>query len=456
MSTSVDLIAHLMRRAAFGGTAEELESLAEKGYDSVVDELLHPERFERPAEDLFDRYHWDMVHFRGGEQTNARWFYRMTNSPRILEEKVALMWHGIFATGAVKVTINTWMAKQIDMFRDNGLGNFSVLLKNLASDPAMIYWLDNQTNHADAPNENWGRELLELFSMGVGNYSEDDVKQAARAFTGWTIQQMLPRYPYGFYDTEFKKDRLDHDKASKTFLGEKGNFDGDDIIDIIVRQPATANFVAHKIYNFFVSETPNEKAEAELAEAYLNGKYEIRSVLHKLFHSDWFKKARFEKVKSPAETVVNTIKLAGLFRTPREFGLINLPGRATGMGQTLLNPPTVEGWHTGKEWIDTASLVERVNFISEKLGDRNNPGVERMVERVMQGKTSITINEMLDACLYELGSVYINDTTRQTLIEHFGDEKQFEFDDDTSREEFKNTVTEALSLLGVSREFQMQ
>ena len=254
----------------------------------------------------------------------------MVNSSRPLEEKTALLWHGIFATGGAKVTINTWMSAQIDMFRDYGLGSFRELLVNLSRDPAMIYWLDNQTNHSDAPNENYGRELLELFSMGVGNYSEDDVKQCARAFTGWSINQMLPRYPYGFYETKFVYRPDDHDDSVKEFLGAHGAFDGEDVVDVIVRNPATADFIARKLYNFFVSDTPDEEAQAELAKAYFDCDYEIRGVLRHLFHADWFKEARFKKVRSPSETVATTIKLAGLHRTPREYGLMKLPGVSEG------------------------------------------------------------------------------------------------------------------------------
>ena len=223
--------------------------------------------------------------------------------------------------------------------------------------------------------------------MGVGNYTEDDVKQCARAFTGWTINQMLPRYPYGFYETKFVYRPDDHDESVKEFLGEHGAFDGEDVIDVIVRNPATANFIARKLYNFFVSDTPDEEAQAELAQAYFDCDYEIRGVLRHLFHADWFKEARFKKVRSPSETVATTIRLSGLHRTPREYGLMKLPAASEAMGQTLLNPPTVEGWHTGKEWIDTAGLVERVNFIAEKLSDQSNPGINQMVNRIADGKS---------------------------------------------------------------------
>ena len=456
MSDDVALMGHLMRRAAFGASAAELEALAKRGYEAVVDDLLHPERFERPVEDLFERYHFDMVHFRSGEMTAARWFYRMVNSLRPLEEKAALMWHGIFATGSAKVTINTWMASQIDMFRDYGLGNFRDLLVNLSRDPAMIYWLDNHTNHADAPNENYGRELLELFSMGVGNYTEDDVKECARAFTGWTIKQMLPRYPYGFYETDFVYRQDDHDESVKRFLGKHGAMDGEDVIDVIVRHPATGRFIGRKLYNFFVSDTSDESAEAELSQAYFDSNYEIRGVLRHLFHADWFKEARFKKVRSPSETVATTIKLAGLFRTPREYGLMKLPGASEGMGQTLLNPPTVEGWHTGGEWIDTAGLVERVNFIAEKLGDLRNPGVAQMVQRISADRAEVTTDALLESCAYEVGGVDLEDRTFDALRDHLGGDITFRLDDDDARERFGEAASDVIGLIGASREFQLQ
>ena len=456
MPGDIALIGHLMRRAAFGASATELEALAERGYDAVVDDLLHPERFDRAEEDLFDRYNWDMVHFRAPDMTAARWFYRMVNTQRPLEEKIALMWHGIFASGSAKVTINTWMAAQIDMFRDFGLGNFRELLAKLSRDPAMIYWLDNQTNHADAPNENYGRELLELFSMGVGNYTEDDVKSCARAFTGWTVHQMLPRYPYGFYETDFKYRDDDHDGTVKSFLGEQGDLGGEDVIDIIARQPAAGAFIGRKVYNFFVSDTPDESAQAELAQAYFDSGYEIRGVLHHLFHADWFKEARFEKVRSPAETVATTVKLAGLFQSSREYGLMKLPRVSEGMGQTLLNPPTVEGWHTGSEWIDTAGLVERVNFISDNLGNIENPGVAHMIGRITSGRNAITTDQLLDSCLCELGGLSLEVGTREALKEHIGGDVTFPLNEKEARESFDEAAAELIGLIGASREFQLQ
>ncbi|MBI4305546.1 MAG: DUF1800 domain-containing protein, partial [Chloroflexi bacterium] len=281
---------------------------------------------------------------------------------------MALFWHNRFATAASKVGNRRMMGAQIDMLRDYGLGDFGALLQQLSRNPAMIYWLDQQTNHSEAVNENYGRELLELFSMGRGNYTEDDVRSAARAFTGWTLDQPIPRYPNGWYQTDFVFRVDDHDYSEKTFLGEKGPLNGDDIVDIIVRQPATGQFVASNLYRFFVSDTPDHEAIETLAQAYFESGYEIRSVLRVLFNSDFFKQSKFKRVRWPAELVVGAIKVTGEHTDPYEFGLFKLPRASAVMGQELINPPTVEGWHTGREWIDSGFLIERVNFTADRLG----------------------------------------------------------------------------------------
>ena len=180
------LISHLMRRAGFGASREELEVLSARGYEAVVEDLIHPERFPDIDEDIAQRY----FGIRFGSK--SQWIYRMVNTRRPLEEKIALFWHHVFATANTKAS---QVADQIDMFRRNGLSNLRTILSDLSKDPAMVFWLDNNENVNGQPNENYGRELLELFSMGVGNYSEDDVKSAALAFTGWTITQPIPEYP---------------------------------------------------------------------------------------------------------------------------------------------------------------------------------------------------------------------------------------------------------------------
>lgn len=453
-STDLGLIGHLMRRAAFGAPLAELEALASKGYDATVDDLLHPERHPRLEEDLLERYHTEHAGDLSYQWTSSRWLYRMINSPRPLEEKVALMWHGIFATGAAKVINPPSMNSHYEMLRDHGLGNFRVLLQQLSRDPGMVFWLDQQTNHATAVNENYGRELLELFSMGRGNYTEDDVRACARAFTGWTLDQVIPRYPHGYYPAKFVYLEEDHDHGLKTFLGKTGDWNGDDIIDIIAEQPVTANFVARKVHDFFVSDQPDHAFIAEIARVFRESGCEIRPMLGYIFRSEAFKRARFKRVKSPAEFVVGTERLAGTHREPHESGLDGL-SEATGlMGQQLLNPPTVEGWHTGREWIDSSFLVQRINFASDRLGNPGNPGIGSLIDRIVSGRTSIDPYDLIEACLYELGALEALDTTKESIKSEL--ELTGPLDcSRTGREKFGEVTADVLRLIASSREFQL-
>ena len=239
-SSDLALMAHLLRRAGFGATREEIETYAAKGYEETVEDLVNPERCPAFDDDIMSRYY-------GGEAYTlwaAQWIYRMVASKRPLVEKMALFWHHVFATGYSKVEHVTSITGQAEMFRRFGLTDFRTLLIELSKDPAMIYWLDNNENKNGEPNENYGRELLELFSMGVGNYTEDDIKNASRAFTGWTFTQPIPVYPQGNFSAEFVFKPEEHDYGEKTFLGHTGNFNGEDIIDIIVEQEATARFIS--------------------------------------------------------------------------------------------------------------------------------------------------------------------------------------------------------------------
>ncbi|MCH8235674.1 MAG: DUF1800 family protein, partial [Chloroflexi bacterium] len=188
--TDLDLIAHLLRRAGFGATRDELEEYAALGYDGAIDRLFNPGDRDAMPTDLIRRYHPDQSITQIAPSSGSVWMYRMTTTKAPFEEKIALFWHRVFATGQTKLIQGKVMLTQIDMFRKYGLGSFRDLLIQLSRDPAMILWLDNQDNHKGAINENYGREILELFAMGVGNYSEDDVKECARAFTGWTIANM--------------------------------------------------------------------------------------------------------------------------------------------------------------------------------------------------------------------------------------------------------------------------
>ncbi len=450
MDEDRSLIAHLYRRAGFGATPSEIDVAVEAGYTATLDDLLHPERFERPTEDLLERFHSEHSDEESPRWAALKWTYRMINSSRPLEEKMALMWHGVFATGWAKVTNGQMMRRQYEMLRDNGLGNFRTLLQKLSRDTAMLYWLDQQSNHATMVNENYGRELLELFSMGRGNYTEDDVRACARAFTGWTMTQVAPRYPTGYWPAEFVYRPEDHDDGEKTFLGETGNFNGDDIIDIIVRQPATATFVAREIYRLFVADDIDDEAVQQIADCYVKSGYELRDVMRFVFESDFFKASRFKRVKSPIEFVVGTVKMAGEHRDPYQFNIARLPKLSGMMGQELLNPPTVEGWHMGREWIDSAFLVERINFAAEKLGNTAAPGVVEIADRISGARKTASSTELLAACTAELGDVVLAEATRSAIL----DELSVKDELDCSGPEFVDAVAEVLTLIGASREYQ--
>ena len=456
----IPLIAHLMRRAGFGATRDELEEFAARSYESVVDDLMNPERFPEFETDVLERYY--------GEITiniyPAKWIYRMVNSQRPLEEKMALMWHQVFATGYSKDGAPWASGNQIDLFRRIGLSDFRTILVELSREPLMLSWLDNNENHKAQPNENYGRELLELFSMGIGNYTEDDVKECARAFTGWAYKSLIPLYPCGHFVPEFVYQEDDHDDGVKTFLGETGRFNGEDIIDIIVKQPATARFLCRHLYNFFVADEPPVSAWSvqppgdpgaieTLVGAYFDSGGDIRSILGVLFNSDFFKEARFKRVKSPAELVAGTIKLVGTYRSPEPW-VMDLPNAVTFMGQMLFNPPTVEGWHTGKDWIDGGTLNERVNFAVDQVGDVTKPGVRTIVDRLSGEGASTSPEQLVDEILELAGPMTVSDETRSGLLEHAEPGGELRFGTGPERAESEARIARMLQLVVSTREYQ--
>ena len=453
-SNDIALMAHLMRRAGFGARRDELEQYVAQGYAATVEDLLNPTDDTNLEKDIVDRYYIDIDDSRNPEPLNAWWLYRMINTDNPLQEKMALFWHGLFATAYEKIENSRAMSSQIDMFRRNALGNFRAILQELSRDPAMIIWLDNNTNHKDAPNENYGRELLELFSMGVGHYTEDDVKQCARAFTGWTVANFNARYPWGPFPLEFEYRPEDHDNSEKEFLGQRGNFNGDDIIDIVVAQPATGRFIAEKLYHFFVSDEPApEEAIAALSNAYFESGYNIQVVMRTLLHADFFKNARFAKVKGPAEMVAGVLRLVRDFQSPKP-GLLETAAESKYMGQELLNPPTVEGWHTGKEWIDSGSLVGRVNFASDQVGNTNFPGIQDIIQRLRDRGDALSPEELLEGCLELVGPVELREQTHLALLDQVRRGGVARCGIPAEQAQFAKRVGETLQMIVATREFQ--
>jgi uncharacterized protein (DUF1800 family) len=468
---NIALMAHLMRRAGFGAARAEIEAYAANGYDATVEALINPSDPQWMGDYMIRRFHHEQSGMMGPRANGENWLYRMITTSAPLLEKMCLFWHSIFATGYPKVIHGKVLWDQITMLRRHGMGNVKTLLLELSKDPAMIIWLDNQDNHKGAINENYGRELLELFSLGVGNYSEDDIKECARAFTGWTIgntEYMVLRserdsdWPYGRIAWHFEYRSDDHDEGEKVFLGQTGQLNGDDIIDRICQQESTARFIARHMYHFFVADEPpvpswpytpprHPEAIETLVQAYFDSDYDIRSMLRALFHADFFKAAdiRYEKVKSPAEFVAGVLRLTGEFDRPRRE-ILDRALQMTWMGQQLNNPPSVEGWHQGTAWIDTGTLVERINFASEQFGDVNKPGVKAMIDQVLAGNGEAGSGaHRVAASLDQMGVIAVSDQTRDILMQLAS-----QGDDMSKEEQARENVANLFRLIAASHEFQ--
>ena len=395
--------AHLLDRAGFGGTPEDVARLATMTPQQAVDSLVEYERIADSGPPFDESGIWDrgmdpfppsradavrqarehgealgvnalpkgsqrrlqpvVDKFFYGLRANAIetqrlgvwWATRMLATRRPLEEKLTLFWHGHFATGDAKVRDYRMMLRQNQMFRRNAEGPLRALLVGILKDPAMLVYLDNGENVKAHPNENFGRELLELFTMGVGHYSERDVREAARAFTGWTNDVL-----------DFRFDRAQHDFGEKTFLARTGPLDGTDIIDTILANDATGEFVAAKIYRYFVRDDISPAVKSDLGRSFRASGYRIKPLLKRIFLSKDFYSppSMATQIKGPVVLVVSTYRKMGLTELP------TIPdfGRLTGaLGQTLFDPPNVAGWAGGRTWITPATLMQRGNLFRDVL-----------------------------------------------------------------------------------------
>jgi hypothetical protein len=396
--------AHLLERAGFGGTPEEIARLASLTPQQAVDSLVDYQRIDNSAARPFEesgvwdagmdpfppsraeavrlgREHGEALGVKVLSEGSPRrlqpvvdkffyglransietqrlgvwWANRMLTTKRPLEEKLTLFWHGHFATGDAKVRDYRMMLQQNEMLRKHAEGPLRDLLVGILEDPAMLVYLDNGENVKKHPNENFGRELLELFTMGVGNYSERDVREAARAFTGWTNAVLA-----------FKIDKDQHDAGEKTFLARTGPLDGTDIIDTILNQNVTGEFVAAKMYRYFVRDEISPAVKTELGRGFKGSRYQMRPLLKRMFLSkDFYSPASMAtQIKSPVVLVVSTYRKMGL----RELPTVPDFGRLTGgLGQTLFDPPNVAGWAGGRTWITPATLLQRGNLFRDVL-----------------------------------------------------------------------------------------
>jgi hypothetical protein len=398
-----EFAAHLLERAGFGGTPEEIQSLAKITPAQAVARLVRfegastshlppfdPSGIRDPGLEPFppsrpavtdqakqtgealgikvkpsgnrrlqpvvnEFFYWLRASVLETNRVAYWWANRMLTSPRPLEEKMALLWHGHFASNESKVRDYRKLFQQLELFQKQGTGNFRNLLIAVAQDPAMLVFLDAGVNVKGASNENFAREIMELFTMGVGHYTEKDIREAARAFTGWNC-----------VDLKFVVNKDQHDDGEKIFLGKTGRFDGVDIIGIILQQPATADFIAGKIYRFFVRQDLSPQLQVKLGSVLRDSNYEIAPLLEKIFLSrDFYSPASVgTEIKSPVELAVTTYRKLGLTSIP---GVPDFNSVTGALGQQLFSPPTVAGWAGGQSWITPGLLLERGNFARDVL-----------------------------------------------------------------------------------------
>ena len=433
--------AHLLERAGFGGTSSQIDRLAAMTPEAAVSSLVDYDRFDssdlpefeesgfwdptlrefpvsrpaatrlaeetgaamgvkvkpggsRPLQPITNRFfYWLRASALETRRLAFWWLDRMVRTPRPLEEKMTLFWHGHFVSSEEKLRDYRKIKQQIETLRKGATGSFGALLVAIAKDPAMLVYLDAAQNIKGAPNENFGREVMELFTMGVGHYTEDDIREAARAFTGW-----------GNDDLAFAIDRSKHDDGTKRFLGREGRFTGEDVLAIILEQDQTAVYIASKLYRFFVREDISPALATELGALLRAQKYEVAPFLRTLFRSEDFysEPSVGTHIKSPTELIVSTYRKLGVTALP---GIPDPHTIGKTLGQILLYPPTVAGWSEGRSWITPGLLYERANFGREVLfpnvidfvDPNNDPGGEiKRVNRNILGGMEITAATLED------------------------------------------------------------
>jgi len=374
---SRDKAAHLLNRAGFGGTPSEIDAAYARGLAATLSQLVdfdnaaarvpppvwaHPRNIrearmelqskrDQPEERKEQLREIQMTENNNILDLRQWWLDRMMNSPAPLLEKMTLFWHGHFATSIEKVKDAYWIWLQNETLRRNALGNFTTLTRQMSRDPAMMIYLDLQQSHKEHPNENWARELMELFTVGIGNYTENDVREAARAFTAYRIDLTTQKFRFA---------PMQQDRTNKNFMGRTGPLIGDDIIDILVSKPVCAQFIGRKLWRFFVEDEPTPESVEQIAKTIRAHNFEFRPVLREIFNSELFysDRAMGSQVKSPVQYVVQTSKT---LESPLPSALA-AQNAMRQMGQTLFAPPNVKGWDGGKAWITTSTLLFRYNF----------------------------------------------------------------------------------------------
>jgi uncharacterized protein (DUF1800 family) len=373
---SYEMAAHLLNRAGFGGPPLEIEKLADLAhgqaisslidYEVIPDPTLNPDWAKpdpvRMAKIRDVNQHGTPDEKKQLQQENNKlsqlqmielrgwWLQRMARGPRPFQEKMVLFWHGHFATSVEKVRDPYYMWRQNELFRRLATGNWQQLLLEAGKDPAMLVWLDQAQSQKAHPNENFAREVMELFSLGEGHYTEHDISESARALTGWSLDRIEQKYIY--------RPRI-HDDGEKTFLGLTGNLDGDDVIVQIVAQPQAARFITAKLWNYFSGQYPSDKLNDALAAVFRANGNNFKPFLRVMFRSEEFYAANIvrNQVKSPVQWLIGSVRVLECDLPPT---LVSW-GMTRQLGQDLFAPPNVKGWDGGVTWITTNTLLTRYN-----------------------------------------------------------------------------------------------
>jgi uncharacterized protein (DUF1800 family) len=367
--------AHLHRRAGFGATRAELARDVAAGPAASVGRFLDPPDSSEEERAVHESLRAGAVSWTDARRLRAYWMYRMLFGGDPLRERLTLFWHGHFATSLTKVESVTALAAQVDTLRARALGGFAGLLEAIVADPAMLVWLDGGASRRERPNENFAREFLELFTLGQGAFSERDVREAARAFTGWVPVGRLGMP--GDSNPKFTFDDEDHDPGPKTFLGQTGCWKAADIVRIVLARPEAARQLARKLYRAFVADEPDPAPELiePLAETLRTGDYSIAQVMGKILSSRHFysQAAYRHRIKSPAEFTVGLLRM---LEVPRpKVNLMAAATACTKQGQELFAPPGVNGWDGGTSWINSSSFLERLNWATDIVWGYPDRGV---------------------------------------------------------------------------------
>jgi uncharacterized protein (DUF1800 family) len=429
-----DRAAHLLRRAAWGGTQAQIDEFAALTPEQAADRLLNFESIDNSALDSrIEAAQYNLTTPGRGldgkrpplmRDMQRWWLTRMSYSAKPLEERMTYIWHGLLTSQASQIGVQRakMMVAQNELFRSHALGHFDDLLQAVSKDPAMMLYLNTVESSKDHPNENYPREVMELFSMGEGNYTEDDVRESARAFTGWRLTPPAREQPpegltkeqrdewlnqmWGTYEPEFRMVPGQHDSGQKTFLGKTGNFDGTDIISIIMEQPATARHIASRLFREFAYRDPATETIDQLVDVWDQTNHDVKAVVRAILVSDEFysMKAYRSLVRSPVEFIIGAVRGLEL-----ESDFLQIEQQAQAMDQRLYEPPSVAGWPGGEAWLSSGTFFARVNFLDLFLRNQR----KSLTIPALAGLTAA--EDMVEAAASRLVDGDMSDTAKSAI-----------------------------------------